>query len=89
LKAGLLSIIYFALCFGLWLPDPFWFLISRFTWLPLLSVNSAITSINDKEIADFKNNDKLSGNNWCTVVVGGLLIASIAVGNFMFPEIWE
>lgn len=81
---GLLAAGYFALM-GSWrLPDPFW-LISLFTFLPLLPIRVAVATINLKHAPNSGTNARFSGRNIILVVAGGLLLALVILGTFL-PE---
>jgi hypothetical protein len=85
LSIGSLAALYFILR-TLWrLPDPFW-LISLFSFIPIIPVNNVAFKINSKLITDIKNNETFSGWNWVGLVLGGLLFLFGLIGTFL-PEI--
>ena len=85
LSIGSLAALYFILQ-TLWrLPDPFW-LISLFSFIPIIPVNNVAFKINSKLITDIKNNETFSGWNWVGIVLGGLLFLFGLIGTFL-PEI--
>lgn len=82
LQAGLLAVGVFV--FGvLWrLPDPLW-LVSYFSFLPLLPVQSVVNQINRKSTPDADPNRRLQGWNIATLIIGGLLLVLTILGTFV------
>jgi len=84
LSFAALAVFYVILMVSWRLPDPLW-LVSFFSFAPMIPVNRAALRINDKLIADFENNEKFSGWNWACLVLGGLLFLMGLLGMFL-PE---
>ena len=84
ISAGLLAITWFII-FILWrLPDPYW-LLSTFTFVPLLSVQSAVSQLNQKVAPGSDPNHRFTPAAIVVCVVGGLLFLLAAIGSFV-PE---
>jgi hypothetical protein len=82
LQAGLLASAIFALA-ALWrLPDPWW-MVSLFSFLPLLPVQSTVNEINRKLAPQAGTNTSFSGWNIAGLVLGGILLVLSLVGTFI------
>ena len=77
--------MYFILVASWRLPDPLW-LISFFSFAPIIPANNVAVEVNNKLITDFKNNKEFSGWNWVILVLGGLLFLLSLIGTFL-PEV--
>ena len=85
LSIGPLAVVYFILV-ALWrLPDPLW-LISLFSFAPIIPANNVAVKVNNMLITDFKNNKEFSGWNWVVLVLVGLLFLLVLIGTFL-PEV--
>jgi hypothetical protein len=81
---GLLAIAWFII-FILWrLPDPYW-LLSTFTFVPLLTVQSTIAQLNQKLAPGSDPNHRFTPAAIAVSVVGGAVFLLAAVGSFL-PE---
>lgn len=80
--SALLAAAYFILQ-AMWrLPDAYW-LISIFSFVPLLLANTAAIAINRKAAGDGHDNAHFSAWNWVGLVAGGLLFLLAVVGSFL------
>lgn len=85
LSFGALAVFYIILIVApLRLPDPLW-LLSFFTFAPMIPVNRAALRINEKLVADFENNEKFSGWNWVCLILAGILFLLCLMAMFL-PE---
>ena len=83
--AAFLAIAYFIIQ-ALWqLPNEY-SLLSLLSFLPLMIANNATTKINEKEINNFVQNDKIKGWNWLAIILGGTLLIMSIIGTFMDPQ---
>lgn len=69
---GWITFFYIALAVLWRLPDPWW-LISTFSFVPLLSVQRAINFNNSKVNPNYTENNKFSGRIIIVTVIGGIL----------------
>ena len=81
LPIGLLAIAYFAISVTWRLPDPYW-LISIFSFLPLIPVNSVALKISQKSDSVYVQNGRFSALNWVGIVVGGCIWILASIGTF-------
>ena len=81
---GMLAVVYFVLQAVWRLPDPYW-LISFFSFVPLMPANSAARLVNRTLAGDTYDNAKFSGWNWLGLVVGGLFLVLALIGTW-YPE---
>lgn len=81
LPIGLLAIAYFVISVIWKLPDPYW-LISLFSFLPLMQVNSVALKINQQSDAGYVQNGRFSALNWGGIVVGGALLFFVLIATF-------
>ncbi|MFC1552334.1 hypothetical protein ACFL6P_07175 [Candidatus Latescibacterota bacterium] len=85
LSIGPLAVVYIILIASVQLPDPLW-LISSFSFAPIIITNNVAVKVNNTLITNFKNNKEFSGWNWVVLVLGGLLELMIIIGTFL-PEV--
>lgn len=83
LHVGMLTAAYLIILFLYKLPDPFW-VISAFTFVPLLKANEIAVELNKSMVLDYQENDRFSGKNWVAIIIGGTLFAFI-VWDMFFP----
>jgi len=83
--AGPLTAVYIVLILTSRFPDPYW-LLSFFSVLCLLPVQSAVNQINRTVNPAFRENDRFTPWNIVVVVLGGLVFLLAAVGSFLPPE---
>ena len=76
LPVGILALLYFLIQLLWRLPDPYW-LVSFFSFVILIPINSTALKVNKRLSSDFTNNDKFTGWNWAAVVICGLLLALV------------
>ncbi len=75
---------YFLISVTWRLPDPYW-LITLFSFVPLLAIDKAADEMNAKlGIVDTKHK-RFNAWNWTGIVVGGLLVSLAVLGTFL-PE---
>ncbi len=84
ISPGWLAFAYIAITITWRLPDPVW-LVSLFTFLPLLAVQGVINSINLKNAPTADLNDHYTGKNIVVIVFGGLLLILGVLGTVV-PE---
>jgi hypothetical protein len=84
ISPGFLAAAWFILL-CLWrLPDPYW-LASTLTFVPLLSVQSAVSELNQKVAPASDTNHRFTPAAIAVCVVGGILFLLAVVGSFL-PE---
>ena len=82
LPIGFLAIAYFVLQ-ALWkLPDPYW-LLSTFSFIPIIPVNAMALAINQNVGARNSENSVFSTWNWVGLVGGGLLFVLATIGTLL------
>jgi hypothetical protein len=64
------------------LPDPFW-LISLFTFVPLLSIQASINRINQAHDPRYESNGDFSIKNIAAIFFGGIFLMMAIIGTFM------
>jgi Double zinc ribbon len=79
-----LAAFYFVLTVSWRLPDPWW-LISLFSFVPMIPVQQVTQRINARCTTQETSNDVYSGANIATIVCGGLFLVLAVVGTFL-PE---
>jgi hypothetical protein len=77
-----LATVYFVLHVFVRLPDPLW-LVSLFSFVPLLIVQRSINALNREVAPDAPRNDSYSGLNVATIIVGGLLLLLAILGTLL------
>ena len=82
INPGWLAVGYLGLSVAWRLPDPFW-LVSMFTFLPLLPVQNLANNINTKIAPTANRNDRFSGKNIAVIILGGMLGLLALLGTFM------
>jgi len=80
-----LTISWIVLCLSWRLPDPFW-LLSLFSFAPLLPMQAYVNRINERESPEHDRNAQLTVWNWVGVVVGGGLFALSVYGLIAVPN---
>jgi hypothetical protein len=85
IQAGLLALGYFIWISTWRLPDPMW-LISTFSFVPLLPIQAAINRLNDTVAPNAPRNDRYSGANVAAIIIGALLLGLIILGLLLPPE---
>ncbi len=63
------------------MPDPYW-LISLFSFLPLIPVNSVALKVNRHSDAGYVQNGRFTALNWGGMVVGGVFLFSAIIATF-------
>jgi hypothetical protein len=82
IAAGPLALAVFLMTATWRLPNAFW-LISLFSFLPLLWVQAAVNRLNAKVAPDLDPNTRFSGWNIAGIVVGLIVLALSIVGTFL------
>ncbi len=76
---GWITFFYIALAILWRLPDPWW-IISTFSFVPLLSVQRAINFNNSKVNPNYIKNNKFSGRVIMVIAIGGALLFLVLMG---------
>jgi hypothetical protein len=85
-SAGAMAFAYF-IWVGTWrLPDPYW-LLSVFSFVPLLPVQRAANAINTQIAPEADRNTQFSGANVALIVCGVLMLSLIVLGLFLSADI--
>ncbi|MCI0604795.1 DUF4234 domain-containing protein [bacterium] len=77
-----ISIFFILLAITWRLPDPFW-LITFFSFLPLIPVQTTINEINAKVAPLADKNERFTGKNILVIVIGFLWLVLVIIGTFM------
>ncbi|MEZ4411774.1 MAG: hypothetical protein R2910_02145 [Gemmatimonadales bacterium] len=86
LSAGAMATAYFIML-GCWrLPDPYW-LITIFSFLPLLPAQRTANAINAQLTPEAPRNDHFSGANVALIIFGTLILALTLLGLFLPPAL--
>lgn len=82
---GLLGVAFVLLAFATRLPDPYW-IVSLFSFVPLLPVQAAANRLQRKTAPDQSRNESYSGANVVLIVIGAILLVLVLLGLFMPAE---
>lgn len=74
--------VFLALAAGVRLPEPWW-LVSLFSFVPLLTVQRAVNRINKVHAPEADPNSRFNVANIIVVVLGGILVLMAVAGTFM------
>ena len=81
-STGVLGGLYFVLLLLWRLPDPWW-LISIFSFLPIIPVIQTVVALHDAVAGSRDRNTRFSGLNIVGLVLGAIWVLLVLIGLFM------
>ena len=81
-STGVLGGLYFVLLLLWRLPDPWW-LISIFSFLPIIPVIQTVVALHDAVAGNRDRNTRFSGLNIVGLVLGAIWVLLVLIGLFM------
>jgi len=82
IHAGIFAIVYIMIWLAWKLGNPFW-LLSIFTFLPLLKVNQVAMELNRDMVDDYEENSTLSGKGGLIALLSGTVFAFAVLGTIL------
>jgi hypothetical protein len=82
LPAGALAITWIVITLSYKLPDPFW-LVSLFSFIPLLVVQSHVNKLNALTAPNYPINSRFTLVNWVWIVIASILIILAIIGSLL------
>lgn len=84
-KPGMTAVVYILVGITWKLPESWW-MISLFSFLPLIPAQKAIQALNDQNAPRDELNERFSTGNIVAMVFGGILLALCILGLFLPPN---